>query len=94
MIDLVAFASDIADLLFDADGCDIDLDAIRGALEQHGIVAYRAPTENELADEEWWGHEYSIGDNDKAVGELTPEFKALRKARKDAIADQSNPVQA
>lgn len=47
-----------------------------------GLVHWRVPKPSELADLEWWGHEFQLGPDDKQVGEFTPEFRAaLSKAK-------------
>lgn len=80
MIDLVKFAQGITDLMWEEGEyghCDLDNDAVQDLAEECGIVFFRAPTDAELADPLWFGHDMGITAGDKAVGELTEEFKAL-----------------
>lgn len=44
---------------------------------QHGLVLDRKPTPAELADPQWWGHDYGITADDETVTERTPEFMAM-----------------
>jgi hypothetical protein len=78
--DLVRFAGEMADLLWDDPGLDVDVEAVESLLVSCGVIQYRKPTPNELADAEWWGHEYGIGADDEKVGEFTPAMKEMRKA--------------
>ena len=81
--DLVALASELTQMLWDAEGCDLDSEAIQSLLVSCGVIRYRKPTPAELSDPEWWGHEWSIGpDDNESVGEFTCEMKELRKVAK------------
>lgn len=82
--DLVKLASELAQMLWDAEGGDIDNESVQGLLVSCGVVRYRKPTEAELKDPEWWGHEWEIGPDDEGVGEYTHDMKELRKAAKAA----------
>ena len=76
MTDLVKFASEMAHMLWDAEGGDLDNESIQSLLVSCGVVQFRKPTQAELDDPEWWGHEWDIGPEDEGVGEFAPEMKA------------------
>mgnify|MGYP003493500612 FL=1 len=80
--DLHAFATEMADTLFSLEGCDLDNFELQAILENHGIISFRTPKPSEIADEEWWGHEFYRAEapDVKFVGELSAAFKALRKS--------------
>ncbi len=80
--DLVKFASEMAQMLWDAEGGDLDNEGVQGLLVSCGVILYRKPTEAELNDREWWGHEWDIGADDEGVGEYTHDMKELRKTAK------------
>lgn len=84
MADTVKLASELAEMLWEAEGCDLDNIAVQELLVACGVVHYRKPKPSELADLEWWGHEFDIGPDDHGVGEFTPEMKELRKAAQPA----------
>jgi len=86
MPDLVKFATEMADLFFESEGFDIDAEAVQGLLVGNGIVHFRKPTAEELADPEWWGHEHDIKPDDDGVGDLTPEMAAMVKTADEAAA--------
>lgn len=86
MADTVKLASELAEMLWEAEGFDLDNIAVQELLVACGIVHYRKPKASELADPEWWGHELDIGPDDNGVGEFTPEMKELRKAALPADA--------
>lgn len=51
-----------------------------------GLVHWRKPTQAELNDQEWWGHEFDIGPEDAQVGEFTSEFRAaLANAKPEPV---------
>lgn len=81
-LDLVRFAKTILDDACDADACDLDPCDVQEIAKDCGLIVYRKPTPAELADEEWWGHEYGIGPDNAGVLERTPEFIAACKAAK------------
>jgi hypothetical protein len=70
--DLTRFASEMAQALWDAEGGDLDNEGVQSILVACGVIRYRKPTQAELDDTDWWGHEWDIGPDDEGVGEYTP----------------------
>lgn len=77
--DPTGFANAIATMIFEDACCDLDALEVAELLQAHGIIKYRKPTGKDLADPEWWGHDWDMKANDDGVGELTPSFKVLTK---------------
>lgn len=74
---VVQFARGTIESCWEDGGHTEEQQAILDHAKAMGLMHWRKPTASELADDEWWGHEFDIGPNDEAVGELTPEFIAL-----------------
>ena len=77
---LVEFAKEILDAACEIDACDLDIQFVQELGMSMGLVVARKPTEAELADQSWWGHEYGIGKDTAGVIDRTPEFIAAIKA--------------
>lgn len=86
MPDLVKFAHEMAELFFDFEGMDPDAEEVHAALVDNGIIHFRKPTAEELADPEWWGHEHGIKEDDEGVGDITPEMRAMIQKADEAAA--------
>lgn len=74
--DPVSFSKAVLDLMWES-ADDIDNESIEALAVEHGLILWRKPTPAELSDDDWWGHEYSIGAMDEGVGEFTPSFQEL-----------------
>jgi len=81
-MDLAGFARAIIDAAVEEGGMDLDVLFVQELAESCGLIYTRTPTANELADPEWWGHEYGICADTLGVLEDTPEFRAACKAAK------------
>ncbi len=78
----VLFAKELVDWVWDDGPSTEEGQIVLDAATRKGIILWRVPKPSELADLEWWGHEFQIGAEDKQVGEYTPEFRAaLSRAR-------------
>jgi len=75
--DPVAFAAELISVIFDDDADEMEVQAIAEMAERHGLILSRRPTEAELSDPDWWGHEYGITEDDETVMERTPAFEAM-----------------
>lgn len=83
---VIIFAADVIENQWQDCGPSEDGQVILDHATDEGLVHWRKPTPAELADEEWWGHELEIDPETSGVGELTPEFRALVKEAKAALA--------
>lgn len=81
-MDLVGFARAIVDVAVEEGGMDLDVQFVQQLAEDCGLIFTRKPTPNELADPEWWGHEYGITAYTLGVIQDTAEFRAACKAAK------------
>lgn len=79
---LIEFAKEILDAACEVDASDLDIMWVQELAESCGLIVTRKPTDAELADNEWWGHEYCIGKDTSGVIDRTEEFKAAIKAAK------------
>ena len=85
----ILFAIDIIEQAWE-DGPTEEQQSMLDVAEHQGIVRWRAPTEAELADPDWWGHAWDItADNETGVGEIDPEF---RKAAERAAKARQQPT--
>lgn len=84
MVDLVKFAEGIAELMWEDGQPNLDNDAVQELAEDCGIVCFRKPKPDEIADSTWFGHAMGIGPEDEDVGEFTPEFQAMLAALRSA----------
>lgn len=83
MADLLGFAKAMFETWCELEGCDLDNCSLEELLREYGLLKFRAPKQSELADLEWWGHEFYDERNPdrEFVGIKTPEFvELLRKA--------------
>lgn len=85
---IVLFASDLIDGVFE----DVSEEGqeILDHAESCGLIGWRKPKASELADEEWWGHEYEIGADDAGVGHKTDAFIGKIKTAKAILAHASD----
>jgi hypothetical protein len=81
-MDLVGFARAIVDAATEEGGMDLEPQWVQETAEHFGLIYTRKPTERELADPEWWGHEYDMTADTLGVIVETPEFIAACKAAK------------
>ena len=82
--DLLGFANAMAEEWAESGGMDLDGGALQDMLVSFGLLKFRAAKPSEVADLEWWGHEF-YDDNSPGkefVGEKTPGLIAMLKARK------------
>ena len=79
---LVEFAKEILDAACDIDACDLDIQFVQELAASCGLIQMRKPTDAELSDQEWWGHDYGIDRDTAGVIDRTPEFIAAIKAAK------------
>ena len=77
---LVEFAKEILDAACEIDASDLDIQFVQDLGMSLGLVVARKPTDAELADHDWWGHEYGIDKDTEGVIDRTPEFIAAIKA--------------
>ncbi len=84
---VVLFAADVIEAQWDECGPSEEGQCILDAAEALGFIHWRKPKPSEIADEEWWGHEYDIGPDTAGVGELSPDFRELKKAAKLALSE-------
>ena len=76
------FAKDMIDWAWQDGPSTDEAQTILDMATAKGLIHWRVPKASELADREWWGHEFQLGPDDKQVGEYTPEFRsALSRAR-------------
>lgn len=81
---IVLFAADVIESQWDDCGPSEDGQMILEHAESVGLIVWRKPTPSELADREWWGHEFDIGPDTSGVGELSPSFRKMKTAAKIA----------
>lgn len=79
---VVKFAEEIIRMYWEGDCADLDGEAVQTLAVSYGLVEYRKPRPSEMADPEWWGHEFSMGPDDVGVGEFSREFCAMMKEHK------------
>lgn len=82
---VVLFAVDVIESQWQEDGPSEEGQMILDAAEAIGFIHWRKPTAAELADDEWWGHEFEIGPDNAGVGELSPRFRALKAMAKKSV---------
>ncbi len=76
------FAKQLIDWVWDDGPSSEEGQTILDMATTKGLIHWRKPTAAELADDEWFGHEFQIGPDDAEVGEYTPAFRAaIAKAR-------------
>lgn len=83
----ILFASEVIESQWDDCGPSEDGQMILEHAESVGLIRWRKPNPAELADEEWWGHEFEIGPETEGVGELSPEFRTLVKEAKATLSE-------
>lgn len=88
---VVLFAAVAIENQWDDGGPSEDGQLILDGAEVAGLIHFRKPTSAELADDEWWGHEFEIDADTNGVGELTPEFSALKKEAMSVMASADQP---
>lgn len=74
-LDLAEFAKMIVDSACEEGGSDLDAAWVQELAVSCGLIVMRKPTPAELADDEWFGHEYGIDADTEGVIERTPAFK-------------------
>ena len=81
--DLLGFANAMHETWCELDGCDLDICVLQELLQQFGLLEFRAPKPSEVADLEWWGHEFydEKRPDHPFVGVKPAPFVALLKAR-------------
>lgn len=84
---VILFAVDVIEAQWDDCGPSEEGQMILDEAEALGFIHWRKPTPSELADGEWWGHEFDIGPETAGVGELSPDFRELKKAAKSALSE-------
>ena len=83
---VVKFAEEIIRMYWESYGSDLDGEAVRSMAVSYGLITFRKPTQGELSDPEWWGHELSIGPDSAGVGVFTREFcRAMKEYKTDEI---------
>lgn len=73
---LVAAAGVCVDLIemLNEHAGDISASKVQGILEAHGVLVRRAPTGDELADPNWWGHVQNIKAGSEEIVEMEDDF--------------------
>jgi hypothetical protein len=73
---LVAAAGACVDLIemLESHAADISAARVQDILIQHGVLVKRAPTGDELADPNWWGHAQDIKAGAEDVIEMEDDF--------------------
>ena len=81
--DLLGFAKAMHETWCELEGCDLDSGSLQEILEQYGLLEFRAPKPSEVADLEWWGHEFydESRPDHSFVGVKPAPFIAMLKAR-------------
>jgi len=53
---------------------DLNAARVQDILLQHGVLVRRAPTSDELADPDWWGHAANVKAGEEQIIEMEDDF--------------------
>lgn len=76
----ILFAADVIETIWKEGPSTDEEQDILDIAEHRGLIHYRKPTAEELADNDWWGHQVAIQADDPDVGDMTAEFRAAVSA--------------
>jgi len=92
---LVAAAGVCVDLIemLNEHAADISAAKVQGILEAHGVLVRRAPTGDELADPNWWGHVQNIKAGAEEIVEMEDDFGNMMGLVRDVFEAKDGAAQ-